>query len=137
MARSCHERESFRIRCPKNPVRHRAHIHIINVLKDLLRFLVNQIDCLLVFTMTDQKGELSVRRREIDFFLVSSSVVSSVVEAPAVSLTDGAGEAVGSSALTVYTMSANIAPKTQTANKLESFMSRVLPIPSSPGKPQL
>jgi hypothetical protein len=61
MARSCHERESFRILCPKNLVTHRAHIVIRDVLKDLLRFLVDQIDRLLVFTMTDQEGKFFVR----------------------------------------------------------------------------
>ena len=105
VTRSCQERESFRIRRPKNPITHRANIKIIDMLKNLLGFLVNQIDSLLVFTMTDEEGELSVRRCEIDFFCgVLSSVVSSVVESSAVSLTDGAGEAVGSSALSVYTM---------------------------------
>ena len=49
-------------------ITHRANIKIIDVLKNLLGFLVNQIDSLLVFTITDQEGELSVRRYEIDFF---------------------------------------------------------------------
>jgi hypothetical protein len=45
-----------------------------------------------------------------------------------VSLDDEAGEALGSSALTVETMVAKIAPRTQTANQLVSFTFRVLPI---------
>ena len=45
-----------------------------------------------------------------------------------VSLDDGAGEAVGSSAVTVETAVAKIAPRTQIANQLVSFTFRVLPI---------
>ena len=46
-------------------------------------------------------------------------------------LTEGAGEVVGSSALTVHTTAAKIAPTAETANKLDSFMSRVLTTPTA------
>ena len=81
------------------------------MLKDLLRFLFDQIDVVFVFTVTDQERKFSVRRRELHFFC---RIIFSIAEREV-------GEAVGSSALTVYTTVTKIAPRTQTSNQLVSF----------------